>query len=253
MVGAVTLNPFSASAAPKTTTTTTVTGPAHVATGHAATFTASVSPFKTGTGPSVKATGTVTFTVVGGHASSAPCANGASQPLGKNGRAVCKVAPGSLLASASPYTVTAAYSGDGNFAASSGSLSQSVSAATTHLRLTYDAKPTGGSATTFTATVTGGSGSLATGKVQFAVSSTPAPGNPKLLSCTGGNAQALSANTATPPVATATCSLQAKWFRVPTASKTSPHPVGTWTVTATYPGDGNLGPSGSTKHGASKV
>jgi large repetitive protein len=252
--GVLALDPFSAGAADAVTTTTTVTAPAHVTTGHAVTFVATIAPSKTGSGPVVKATGDVAFTIVGSDSSSVACSGGNSPALNTKGKALCKVASGALLASASPYSVTAVYSsGDSNFSGSTGTRSQSVSAATDHLKLTYDAKPTSGSATTFTATVTGGSGSLPTGTVQFSVSSTPAPGNTALLKCASGNTQTLAANGATPPVATATCALSAKWFKVPTASKNDPHPVGTWTVTATYSGDGNFGTSNASKSGASKT
>jgi large repetitive protein len=252
-VGTLALDSLSASADGQTATTTTVKAPAKVTTGHAVTFIAAISPPKTGTGPVVKATGSVTFTIVGSDSSTVSCTGGNSPTLNGKGDAVCKVASASLLASASPYTVTAAYGGDDNFASSTGTLTQTISAATSHLKLTYDAKPTSGSATTFTATVTGGNGSLPTGSVQFAVSSTPAPGNASLLKCTGGNSEALSNNAATPPAMTATCALNAKWFKVPAATKSDTHPVATWTVTASYKGDANFGPSNASKSGRSKV
>jgi large repetitive protein len=251
-VGTLALNPFSASADGTTATTTTVGAPAKVTTGHAVTFSAAISPFKAGSGPVVKATGSVTFTIVGNDSSTVSCTGGNSPDINGKGVALCKVAAASLLASASPYTVTAAYGGDTNFGASTGTLTQTVSAATSHLKLTYDAKPTSGSATTFTATVTGGNGSLPTGSVQFSVSSTPAPGNVGLLKCTGGNSQALSNDAATPPAMTATCALNAKWFKVPAATKSDTHPVATWTVTATYSGDSNFGTSSASKSGRSK-
>ena len=246
------LNPFTASATGAATTTmTTVTGPTKATTGHAVAFVATVSPPKAGT-PVVKATGTVSFTITGADASTVDCLNGDAVTLTNKAKAVCKVAAGNLLASATPYSVSADYSGDANFGDSSGSLSQTVTAATSHLKLTYDAKPTSGSATTFTATVTGGSGSMPTGTVQFAVSSTPAPGNANLLKCAGGNSQPLASNGATPPLATATCALSAKWFKVPTSSS-GPSPKGTWTVTASYSGNNNFGTSSATKSGSSKV
>ncbi len=247
------LNPFSASADPAATTTT-VSGPASLATGHPVTFTAAISPSKT-TAPVVKATGTVTFTITGRDSSTVSCSGGTNAvALNGSGKAVCKIASGVLVASATPYSVAAAYSGDANFGPSTGSLSQTVSLAASHLKLTYDAKPTSGSATTFTATVTGGgAGSLPTGNVQFSVSAVPAPGNSSLLKCTGGNAQALAPSSDPTPLAEATCVLQAKWFKVPAATKTDPHPTASWTVTASYSGDGNLNGSTATKSGASKV
>ncbi|HLI55423.1 MAG TPA: hypothetical protein VKY26_00185, partial [Actinomycetota bacterium] len=68
-----------------------------------------------------------------------------------------------------------------------------------------------------------------------------------------GNAQALAPSSDPTPVAQATCVLQAKWFKVPAASKSDAHPSASWTVTASYFGDGNLNGTSSTKSGASKV
>jgi hypothetical protein len=245
------VNPFSAGADGTTTpTTTTVTGPTALVTGHGAKFTATVEADSV---PVTKTTGdTVTFTIVGNDSSTAVCAGGSSVILSGKGKAICKVAADTLSASASPYTVTASFSGDDTFATSSGDLSQTVAPAGSRLKLTYLAEPTSGSTSTFTATVTGGAGPTPTGFVQFAASSTPAPSPTSLLRCSGGNHQALSASSATPPVMTATCVLAAKWFKVPASSKTDPKPVATWTVTATYAGDGNYKTSGASKSGSAK-
>ena len=90
------LNPFSASAT-DATTTTTVTAPA-ATTGHAVKFTAKVSPSRTPS-PVTKATGTVTFTIVGSDNSSVAC-TGENTVTIAAGRAICKVAPGPLTPSA---------------------------------------------------------------------------------------------------------------------------------------------------------
>jgi len=244
------LSTFSASAAP-TPTAVTVTAPATVTTGHAVTFTASVSPFKTTSPPVVKAGGTVSFTITGSDASTVSCTGGnADLSLNGKGKAVCKVSAGGLLASASPYTVSATYTGDANFGGNSGVLSQTVSSATTHVKLTYDAKPVSGAPTTFTATVTGG-GSLPTGTVLFSVSSLGASSG-KLKCNPGGNSQPLAPSSDAVPVAQATCALPANWFKVPAPTKTSPHPTSTWGVSATYSGDGNHGTSIAVKQGSSK-
>jgi Bacterial Ig-like domain (group 3) len=246
------VNPFSAGADGTTTpTTTSVTGPSSLVAGHAAKFTATISPFETGSAPVTKATGTVAFTIVGSDSSTVACAGG-NPLLSSKGKAVCKVAADTLFASAAPYSVTAVYSGDDNFGTSTGNLSQTVAQVGSRLKLTYLAAPTSGSSSTFTATVTGGAGSDPTGFVQFAASSTPAPSPTSLLRCSGGNHQALSASSSTPPVMTATCVLAAKWFKVPASSKTDPKPVATWTVTATYAGDGNYKASGASKSGSAK-
>ncbi len=246
------LNPFSASAADASTaTTTTLKAPASVVTGHALTITAIVSPSKTGGHPVVRATGSVTFTIVGSHASVVNCTN--TPVVTAKGRALCKVAAGSLQAAASPYSVTAVYSGDDNFIGSTGTLSQTVTAAPTRLKLMFESKPTSGSASTFIATVTATRGLLPDGSVQFSVSSSPAPTNTALLKCAHGNNQVLSANDATPPVQTATCALSAKWFKVPAPTTTDPKPVASWTVTATYASaNGNFRASNATKSGATK-
>jgi len=217
------------------------------------TFVAAVFPFKT-PAPVTKAGGTISFTITGSDASVVTCTGGNSAlPLNGKGKAVCQVGPGILLASASPYTVSATYGGDGTlFAGSSGNLSQPVSLAKTHIALTYDTKPVSGAPTTFTATVTGGAGSLPTGTVLFSVISLN--GKSAKAHCNpGGALQPLAPSTGTTPVAQATCTLVANWFKVPAPSKTNPHPVGQWTVGASYSGDANFGVSTASLHGTSKV
>jgi hypothetical protein len=244
-VGILALNPFSASATTDAVaTTTTVTGPASVATGHAVTFTATVSPNTTGSKPVVKATGGVTFTITGSGAASATCTN--IPAVNGKGKAVCKVAAGSLLASASPYSVTAVYQSDGTFAGSTGNASEPVTQATAHVKLSYDVKPVSGAATTFTATVTGGGGAMPTGTVQFTVAADGPNG--KLVCNPGGKNQPLSASSDPTPVAEATCSLSAGWLK--TATKGDPHP--SWAVAASYSGDGNFASNSATIRGTAK-
>jgi Big-like domain-containing protein len=225
-MGTLALNPFSASADPTVATTMTVTGPANLATGHAASFVAII----TATPPVVKATGAITFTITGTDASSISCVS--APVMSGKGKAVCKVAAGSLLASAGPYSVTAAYSGDPTYVASSDTISQTVSPATAHVKLTVDAKPISGTASTFTATVTGGGGLLPTGNVVFTVA---ADGKTNCTPLVKNNSESLSPNAAPTPVAQAVCSLPAQWLK---ASKADPHP--SWTVVATYGGDANF-------------
>jgi hypothetical protein len=161
------------------------------------------------------------------------------------------VAPGSLLASASPYSVTAVYSGDTNFGTSTYTFSQPVTAVPTHITITYDAKPTSQSATTFTATVTGGSGSLPTGTVTFEVIATN--GSNKKSRCNpGGDDQPLNPSSDATPVAQATCSLAAGWLKVDNANKSNPKPTTTWAVRASYLGDTNHSSSSATKRGTVK-
>jgi len=72
-------------------------------------------------------TGTVTFSVVGADQSVVDCAGGDQLSVNKGGRVTCHVGPHELTAAGSPYAVTAAYSGDANFQASTGGLSLTVS------------------------------------------------------------------------------------------------------------------------------
>ena len=126
--------------------------------------------------------------------------------------------------SGSPHTVSATYSGDGNFDGSSGSLSggQTVNKDDTTTGVTSSVNPSAfGQSVTFTATVTPGSGSGQTGTVQFVIDGSNF-GNPVTLS--GGTAQ------------TSTSSLSVSG---------SPH-----TVSATYSGDGSFtGSTGSLSGG----
>ena len=81
----------------------------------------------------------------------------------------CFVLAGQIQTAASPYTVTASYSGDANFQASSGTFSQAVGLRNTRLRVTVDAQPTSGAATTVTVLVEAGVGtSLVSGLTVFA-------------------------------------------------------------------------------------
>ncbi len=114
------------STSPSQGTTMTVTSSRPDATtaltGSSVTFRAQLAP--TIVPPRVHITGTVAWTVTGNDGSTITC--GKTTPLRNNGRVTCKVGPGQIQASASPYTVTASYSGDANFQASSGTFSQTV-------------------------------------------------------------------------------------------------------------------------------
>jgi hypothetical protein len=233
-----------------TTTSTTVTGPSSVGTGQASVFTATVSPNTTGASPVVKATGTVTFTITGKDASSVACNGGDAVSINGKGKALCKVAGGSLEASASTYSVAAVYSGDSNFAGSTATpmtLTVNPDKPKLHLSVT-SGKPTSGVSSTFKATINvGKAGSLLGGKVQFVVADTPAQPKAK-RTCQGGSNQpvAVSGN-----VGTATCILPAGWFVVPAPTKTTEHPRGAWTVTAAYLGNGNFVANSVTRSGTS--
>jgi hypothetical protein len=104
-------------------TTVTVGSSANPATpGKAVTLTATVhGPAGAGT-----PTGTVTFAVTGADGSTAVCSSAAAAPLTGTGVATCTLPAGALRASGSPYTVSATYSGDGDFAPSGTTLRQAV-------------------------------------------------------------------------------------------------------------------------------
>jgi large repetitive protein len=218
-----------ASAAGSAGTNTTLTAtPASTTTGGAVNVTAQVTPVTTN---AHTPTGTVVFTITGGNAGTASCKKGDSQKV-KGGKAVCKVLKGQLLAADSPYTVSGAYSGDGNFATSSGSVNVVVGKATTKLKLKVKPKVHSGTANTFTATIKAGGGSalLAGGQVTFAVSDSP-PSKDSLRKCAGGDTQTI---TVKKGMGTATCVLQSGWFKVPAKSKADPHPSATYNVTASF-------------------
>jgi hypothetical protein len=242
------LNPFSASAADATTaTTTTVTGPAKLTVGHAVTFVAKIAPFK-----APRATGTVTFTIVGSNSTTVACSGATSSPaLSHTGTASCKVAAGGLTGAGAPYAVTATYSGDGNYIGSSDEISQAVGLATTQITVSFDPNVTSGGATVVTVSLTGSSGLLPTGKVHFAIPASNAPTKGKLDNCGGkkhDDFQRLSTNdTTSKPTADVTCSLPAGWFNASSTAKTS-----TWSVEASYDGDANFGQVQVTKTGIVK-
>jgi len=245
------LNPFSASAA-DTTTTTTVTVSTQATSGQPVRFTAKVTPSKTTGHPVTRASGTVTFKIVGADSSSVACAGGNSSPaLNATGHAYCKVSAGVLTAAASPYTVTATYSGGSGFATSSGTMSETIGLAPTKVKVTVDAAPTSTTASTFTATVTGPDAAvLPTGTVTFAIFADNQT-RKKDLRCTGlhRDSELLTPSATTPPTATATCNLVAGWVKLPKATKTDPNPSSQWGVTAVYSGSTTFEGGSGTKSG----
>jgi hypothetical protein len=232
--------------------------PSTTVTGHGLTVVAKVaatadsSIFRSGraaTGNATGPTGTVTFTIQGSDDTIVNCKTSNVVTM-KHAKAICHVPVEQLVHVASPYTVTAAYSGDENFLASTGTTTVTVGEAATHTKLKVNAKPTSGTSNTFTAIVKGGpGGSLESGHILFSVSDTP--GQPKSLrTCAGGDLQPIAV---TGNVGTATCSLAAGWFIVPSATHMTPHPHGAWNVTASYGGDNNFLTSTGSKSGHSRV
>jgi hypothetical protein len=193
-------------------TTTAVTSSANPSTpGQSISFTATVSA----SGGSGAPTGTVQFVIDGSNVS------GSVSLVNAGGRTTASYTTSSLAVGT--HTVSAIYSGDSNFASSSGSLSggQTVNQPTatgTTTTVTSSASPAvSGESVTFTATVSasGGSGTP-TGTVQFAIDGSNVGGPVSLISA-GGRATA-------------------------TYSTTS-LAVGTHAVIASYSGDSNFASS----------
>ncbi|MFI1155997.1 beta strand repeat-containing protein [Streptomyces sioyaensis] len=187
------------------TTTLVTSAPDPSVVGEPVTFTATVSPVPPGAGTP---TGTVTFVATDGVTTVSLTGTliGGTASVTTNG-----------LVTAGTYTVTATYSGDGNFTGSVGTDTQTVGLASTTTLVTSAPNPSVfGEPVTFTATVSPvlpGAGTP-TGTVTFVV--------------TGGP-------TLTAPLVGGTASVT-----------TSAIPVGVSTVTATYSGDGNFTGSSGT-------
>ncbi len=142
------------------------------------------------------------------------------------------VSPAIATLPAGSYTITATYSGDGNYLTSNGTVTQTVSKASTTTGVTSSTMGTSsfGQSVTFTATVTGVNGSTPTGTVQF--SYTP-----------------MGSMTSTPIGMPVTLDMTGK-----ATVSTTALPVGTDTITATYGGDGNYsGSSGTVSQTVSKA
>lgn len=188
---------------PGPTTTTLSSSNTPSVTGQPLTYTATVAATIPSTG---MPTNSVTFSITGHDGTSFPCDNGDLQTLNSSDMAQCNLAAG-LAASDSPYTVSAAYSGDSNYAASTTSITQDVLKATTTIAVTSSSSTlVTGQPVTFTATISvdpPGSGNPA-GLVVFTVTGNSSP--PTTATCGGGNSQHI---TTTMGVSTATCSFAA--------------------------------------------
>jgi hypothetical protein len=250
--------PAVASAAGSQTTATAVTAkPLATTSGHPLTLTAKVtavtglaSTHRASTPNAGTPTGTVTFIITGTPTGTIHCKTSDVVTITHKGKAVCKVLAGQLQAMDSPYNVQAVYSGDTNFAASTGNTSVTVTKAKTTTKLKIDSAPHNGTANSVTATVrTKHGGSLLTGSVLFSVSATPATGPGKRMCTNGGNSQPLAV---TGNVGTAVCDLQPGWFIISKMTPANKHPHGSWNVTANYSGDGNFTTSLGNKSGHSR-
>jgi hypothetical protein len=226
-------------------TTVTVTSskasPAVASTGSGVTFRAQVEPNLIL--PNTHITGTIDWTVVGNDGSTLTCARVLA--LRNSGRSSCIIAPGQLLAGASEYTATASYTGDTNFAPSSGFVTQAVNPKATSLLIRWESAPTSGAGGTVSATLRGGRATgLITGAIVFVVTGTdsrpttclngsPVPHNPVAWSVALGSGGS--------PSNVAVCTVPAGWLVLPSAAPGLKHPKAFWTVTATYVGNDNFG------------
>jgi hypothetical protein len=210
-------------------------------------FTALVTPAKVGT---TKITGTVTWTVTGADGTVIPCTT--PPVLSTGGKSHCKIAKGVLLAGSAPFTAAVDYSGDATFAPTSASTSVDATAGTTRVVVALSAVPTGGAATTVTATVTDGPATaLLSGNVVFTISSQFHAAGVSVR-CTGTQTP-VSLNNVKPVTAgVATCDLPAGWMTLPKVSKSTPKPSDGWSVTAVYNGNASFTTSFKIKKGTAK-
>jgi hypothetical protein len=274
--GSLAIIPLTASAAGTAPTATTVTThPGSTTSGQPLTIVAKVAPvtgnadtvaarsfrfrFRHGaraaTGNAGVPTGTVTFTITGSNSSVVNCKTTTKvvenvATISAAGKATCSIPDEALEAVASPYSIAAVYSGDDNFAGSTGNATEDVARAKTHTKVKVDSRPTSDTANTFTAHIEAGPGSsLVGGTVNFSVAATPRTAK-SLRTCAGGDVQPVAV---TGNVATATCTLTSGWFVVRPPTKKTPHPHGSWNVSASYSGDGNFLPSFGSKSGRSSM
>jgi hypothetical protein len=158
------------------------------------------------------------------------------------------VAKAILLAAASPYTVTASYGGDSNFAPVAESIPYTVSPAASRMTLSYK-KPTSGSPTTIVAIVKSGPGSAAvTGSVTFAVAAAHNAQGVKPF-CAGTNPKVTQNNTQPLVNGRAKCVLPAGWIVVPKATTADKHPRTGWMFSASYTGNTSFLPYAKVRFG----
>lgn len=241
--------PTVAGAAGTAPTSTTVTAkPLITTTGHPLTVSAAVASVEV---TSNVPTGTVTFDITGLHSGTVNCKTSNVVTISHKGKATCHVLAGQLLAQDSPYSVFVNYSGDSNFATSTGAASVTVAREATKTHLKIDSKPHNLTANSVTANVTTRhGGSLLTGEIVFSVSASPATAKGLRTCMNGGDVQPIAV---TGNVGTASCELPSGWFVISKMTQQNKHPHGSWNVTASYSGDGNFVPSVGTKSGHSKT
>jgi hypothetical protein len=176
-------------------------------------------------------TGTVAFTATDRNANvvDLTCNKGDTPKISKSGKAFCWVPEGVLMAGSGPYTVTATYSGDLNFATSFGTTTLAPTVATTHVHLKLKPRAKPGVAAVATATVVAGKGTKGlSGSVTFQITSTDSK---VALRCTnstvkGGENVPLTGNKAR-------CDLASGWLELGSAKDAKT----VWGVTASFSGN----------------
>jgi hypothetical protein len=118
--------------------TVTPSIPHAIGSGKPINFTASVVPIAPATGTP---TGAITWSVVGLDASQVSCSNGIAVRLTRLDTAKCVVPSGQLVAADAPWTITAFYSGDGNFTPASQGYTQDVHATVTATHISSSPSP----------------------------------------------------------------------------------------------------------------
>ena len=201
-----------------TSVTVTSSNIAPLSTGDDDRFTATVAdPLHSGEALS----GSVSFTFTGRDGTTVTCPNPSYALNRSTDQASCHVPRWEFLGASGPYTASATYSGNTNFAPSTGTLSLPVTPRASRTGVTVTGLVAAGSATSFTATAkTPLNGPDPTGSVTFTIAATGATAP----TCTGGDTVSLTAGSDT-----ATCQLP-----VGLAKVGSPYQV-----TAEYLGDGN--------------
>lgn len=217
---------------PVPTTVTVTANQTSILTGRSVSFNALVAPSSMG---KTKISGTVTWTVTGTNGTVVPCSSVST--FSKGGKSRCKIDKGILLAGFTPFTATASYSGDANFAASSGSGTLDVTPTSTRVKIALNATPTSGAATTVTVTVVDGPAtSLLAGNVVFAINSQyHSPG--VSTTCTGSLSPPSANNVVALSGQTAVCQLPAGWMIVPKVTVFNPRPYDGWSISAVYNGN----------------
>jgi hypothetical protein len=239
--------PMASHAQIATTTTVTSLTPS-ITTSRAVTIVAQVSPALVGT---TKISGKVSWVITGAHGKHVACTK--IVRLHNSGMAKCKIVKDVLRAYQSPFRVTATFSGDANFASSSGFVFQRVIRRSTALQLVIPVRPTSGAQTVAQAIVkAGGSGSKLLGNITFVIHS--GLSQPGISANCEGSGSSAKANDMIPIVnSMATCTLPAGWFVVPAPTAGHSHSQTNWSITATYGGKSSFAPSTATHRGSSSV